>query len=233
MDAQDRIGRSGVSAVTALMKRDLAVAFRQGSNVGTAIGFFLTVVVLLPIGLGPDQALLQRIAPGGLWIALLMSVLLSADRIFQDDYDDGSLELLTTGPLPFEIVTLIKALVHWLTAALPLAIIGPLLGFLVNISPQQVVPLALAMIVGSVGISLLAALGAAVTVGLRRGGMVVSLLILPLYVPMLVFGISASSASAGVPGPGSASLMILAALSLAMLVVVPIAASAALRSYMQ
>jgi heme exporter protein B len=222
-----------VSAVTALMKRDLAVAFRQGSNVGTAIGFFLTVVVLLPIGLGPDQALLQRIAPGGLWIALLMSVLLSADRIFQDDYDDGSLELLTTGPLPFEIVTLIKALVHWLTAALPLAIIAPLLGFLVNISPQQVVPLALAMIVGSVGISLLAALGAAVTVGLRRGGMVVSLLILPLYVPMLVFGISASSASAGVPGPGSASLMILAALSLAMLVVVPIAASAALRSYMQ
>lgn len=222
-----------MSAVTALMKRDLAVAFRQGSNVGTAIGFFLTVVVLLPIGLGPDQAMLQRIAPGGLWIALLMSVLLSADRIFQDDYDDGSLELLTTGPLPLEVVTLIKALVHWLTAALPLAIIAPLLGFLVNISPQQVVPLALAMIVGSVGISLLAALGAAVTVGLRRGGMVVSLLILPLYVPMLVFGISASSASAGMPGPGSASLMILAALSLATLVVVPIAASAALRSYMQ
>ena len=222
-----------MNAVTALMKRDLAVAFRRGSNVGTAIGFFLTVVVLLPIGLGPDQAMMQRIAPGGLWIALLMSVLLSADRIFQDDYDDGSLELLTTGPLPFEVVTLIKALVHWLTAGLPLAIIAPLLGFLVNISPQQVVPLALAMIVGSVGISLLAALGAAVTVGLRRGGMVVSLLILPLYVPMLVFGISASSAAAGMPGPGSASLMILAALSLATLVVVPIAASAALRSYMQ
>jgi heme exporter protein B len=222
-----------VSAVAALMKRDLAVAFRQGSNVGTAIGFFLTVVVLLPIGLGPDQALLQRIAPGALWIALLMSVLLSADRIFHDDYDDGSLELLTTGPLPFEIVTLIKALVHWLTAGLPLAIIAPLLGFLVNISPQQVVPLAIAMTVGSLGISLLAALGAAVTVGLRRGGMMVSLLILPLYVPMLVFGVSASSASPGMPGAGSASLMILAALSLATLVVVPIAASAALRSYMQ
>lgn len=230
MDTQDRIGKRLVSAFTALMKRDLAVALRQGSNVGTAIGFFLTVVVLLPVGLGPDQALLQRIAPGALWIALLMSVLLSADRIFQDDYEDGSLELLTMGPLPFEAVTLIKAVVHWLTAGLPLAIIAPLLGFLVNISSLQIVPLASAMIVGSLGISLLAAFGAAVTVGLGRGGMMVSLLILPLYVPMLVFGVSASSSSAGA---GSASLMILAALSLATLVVVPIAASAALRSYMQ
>jgi heme exporter protein B len=233
MDTQDRTGRSRVSAVTALMKRDLAVALRQGSNVGTAIGFFLTVVVLLPLGLGPDQALLQRIAPGALWIALLMSVLLSADRIFQDDYEDGSLELLTMGPLPFEAVTLIKALVHWLTAGLPLAIIAPLLGFLVNISSLQIVPLASAMIVGSLGISLLAAFGAAVTIGLRRGGMMLSLLILPLYVPMLVFGVSASSALPGMPGAGSASLMILAALSLVTLVVVPIAASAALRSYMQ
>jgi heme exporter protein B len=222
-----------MKAVSALIRRDLGVAMRQGSSLGTAIGFFLAVVMLLPIGLGPDQALMQRIAPGALWIALLLSVLLSADRIFQDDYEDGSLELLTSGPLSFELVTLTKACVHWLTAGLPLAVIAPLLGFLVNIGPDQVLPLAAAMIIGSLGISLLAALGAAVTVGLRRGGMMVSLLILPLYVPLMIFGVAASAPQNIMQGTGIASLFVLAALSLAALVVVPIAASAALRAYMQ
>jgi heme exporter protein B len=222
-----------MKAVSALIRRDLGVAMRQGSSLGTAIGFFLSVVMLLPIGLGPDQALLQRIAPGALWIALLLSVLLSADRIFLDDYDDGSLELLASGPLSFELVTLTKACVHWLTAGLPLAVIAPLLGFLVNIGPDQVLPLAAAMIMGSLGISLLAALGAAVTVGLRRGGMMVSLLILPLYVPLMIFGVAASTPQTILAGSAVSSLMILAALSLAALVMVPIAASAALRAYMQ
>jgi heme exporter protein B len=222
-----------MKAVSALIRRDLGVAMRQGSSLGTAIGFFLAVVMLLPIGLGPDQALMQRIAPGALWIALLLSVLLSADRIFQDDYEDGSLELLTSGPLSFELVTLTKACVHWLTAGLPLAVIAPLLGFLVNIGPDQVLPLAAAMIIGSLGISLLAALGAAVTVGLRRGGMMVSLLILPLYVPLMIFGVAASAPQNIMQGTGIASLFVLAALSLAALVVVPIAASSALRAYMQ
>jgi heme exporter protein B len=222
-----------MKAISSLVRRDLVIALRQGSSLGTAIGFFLTVVMLLPIGLGPDQALLQRIAPGALWIALLLSVLLSADRIFHDDYDDGSLDLLATGPLPFEVVTLTKALVHWLTAGLPLAVAAPLLGFLVNIAPAQVLPLGAAMVVGSLGLSLLAALGAAVTVGLRRGGMLVSLLILPLYVPMMIFGVAASAAQPAMPGAELTSLMILGALSLAALVVVPIAASAALRAYMQ
>jgi heme exporter protein B len=222
-----------MKAISALIRRDLSVAMRQGSSLGTAIGFFLTVVMLLPIGLGPDQALLQRIAPGALWIALLLSVLLSADRIFLDDYEDGSLELLASGPISFELVTLTKACVHWLTAGLPLAVIAPLLGFLVNIGPDQVLPLAAAMIMGSLGISLLAALGAAVTVGLRRGGMMVSLLILPLYVPLMIFGVAASTPQTIIAGSAASSLMILAALSLAALVMVPIAASAALRAYMQ
>ncbi|HKG73247.1 MAG TPA: heme exporter protein CcmB [Aestuariivirgaceae bacterium] len=222
-----------MKAVSALIRRDLGVAMRQGSSLGTAIGFFLTVVMLLPIGLGPDQALLQRIAPGALWIALLLSVLLSADRIFLDDYEDGSLELLASGPISFELVTLTKACVHWLTAGLPLAVIAPILGFLVNIGPDQVLPLAAAMIIGSLGISLLAALGAAVTVGLRRGGMMVSLLILPLYVPLMIFGVAASTPQTIMAGSAASSLMILAALSLAALVMVPIAASAALRAYMQ
>jgi heme exporter protein B len=222
-----------MKAISSLIRRDLGVALRQGSSLGTAIGFFLTVMMLLPIGLGPDQALMQRIAPGALWIALLLSVLLSADRIFQDDYDDGSLDLLALGPLSFELVVLTKACVHWLTAGLPLAVMAPLLGFLVNIAPWQVMPLAAAMIIGSLGISLLAALGAAVTMGLRRGGMMVSLLILPLYVPIMIFGVAASAPPTAIQGSGLSSLIILAALSLAALAVVPIAASAALRAYMQ
>lgn len=221
-----------MSAIAALIRRDLTIAVRQGSSLGVAIGFFLTIVVLLPIGLGPDQALLERIAPGALWIALLMSVLLSAERIYQTDFEDGSLELLTMGETAFEMVTLAKAVVQWLTAGLPLAIIAPLLGFLVNISPAQVVPLALAMIIGSLGLSLLAMLGAAITAGLRRGGLMLSLITLPLYVPMLVFGVAASS-PAGAAGRPEAALAILAALSLAALVMVPIAAAAALKSHMQ
>lgn len=221
-----------MSAIAALVRRDLAVALRQGSSLGTAIGFFLTIVVLLPIGLGPDQALLERIAPGALWIALLMSVLLSAERIYQTDFEDGSLELLTMGGPAFEMVTLAKAVVQWLTAGLPLAIIAPLLGFLVNIQPSQVAPMALAMIIGSLGLSLLAMLGAAITAGLRRGGLMLSLITLPLYVPMLVFGVAASSPP-GAAGRPEAALAILAALSLAALVMVPIAAAAALKSHMQ
>jgi heme exporter protein B len=221
-----------MSAIAALVRRDLTIALRQGSSLGVAVGFFLAIVVLLPIGLGPDQALLERIAPGALWIALLLSVLLSGERIFQADFEDGSLELLTTGETSFEIVALAKALVQWLTAGLPLAVIAPLLGFLVNISPEQVAPLVLAMLIGSLGLSLLATLGAAITTGLKRGGLMLSLITLPLYVPMLVFGVAASSPAAAAGGPGAA-LAILAALSLLALVMVPIAAASALRSHMQ
>ena len=222
-----------MTAVTALIGRDLKTVLRQGSSAGTAIGFFLAVVLLLPIGLGPDQALLARIAPGALWVALLMSVLLAAERIFQSDYDDGSLELLTMGETPLEIVTLAKAFVHWLTTGLPLAAVAPLLGFLLNIPPEQVLPLTVSMIIGSLGISLFAVLGAAITVGLRRGGPMLSLIILPLYVPMLVFGVAASSPATAMGGTGAAALAILSALSLAALVMVPIAASAALKAHLQ
>ena len=181
--------------ILALIKRDLTLSLRQGGGVGTALGFFLTVVVLLPIGIGPDQALLARIAPGALWIALLLSVLLSADRIFQQDYEDGSLDIMTMGPVPFEMV-------------------------------------ALAMVVGSIALSLLAAIGAAVTVGLRRGGLLVSILVLPLYVPVLIFGLSASQPGAA-PGLTTASLLILGAIALVSLVVSPLASAAALRSYLK
>lgn len=222
-----------MSLILALIRRDLTLAIRQGGGVGTALGFFLTVVVLLPIGLGPDQALLQRLAPGALWIALLLSVLLSADRIFQQDYEDGSLDIMAMGPVPFELVALAKALAHWLSTSLPLAIAAPLLGFLINLAPGQIVPLLLAMGLGSVALSLLVAIGAAVTVGLRRGGLLVSVLVLPLYVPVLIFGVSASGGPVAGPDIATPSLLILAALALVSLVLAPVAAAAALRSYLK
>ena len=222
-----------MNLILALVRRDLMLSIRQGGGVGTALGFFLTVVVLLPIGLGPDQALLARIAPGALWIALLLSVLLSADRIYQQDYEDGSLDLMTMGPVPFEMVALAKSVAHWLSTSLPLAIAAPILGFLVNLEPAAILPLAFAMIIGSVALSLLASIGAAVTVGLRRGGLLVSLLVLPLYVPILIFGMSASQAGTAGPDIATPSLLILAALALASLVLAPLASAAALRSYLK
>ena len=219
-----------MSFVWAIIRRDLVLAIRQGGGVGTAMGFFLAVVVLLPIGLGPDQALLRRMAPGALWIALLLSVLLSADRIFQQDHEDGSLDIMAMGPVPFEIVALAKAVAHWLSTSLPLAIAAPLLGFLINLDPAALVPLTLAMGIGSIALSLLAAIGAAVTAGLRRGGLLISLLVLPLYVPVLIFGVSASASLNAGPDIATPSLLMLVALALASLVLSPLAAAAALRS---
>jgi heme exporter protein B len=220
-----------MTLILALVRRDLVLAIRQGAGVGTALGFFLTVVVLLPIGIGPDQALLGRIAPGALWISLLLSVLLSADRIFQQDYEDGSLDIMTMGPAPFEMVALAKSVAHWLSTSLPLSIAAPLLGFLINLEPAAILPLALAMALGSIALSLLASIGAAVTVGLRRGGLLVSVLVLPLYVPVLVFGLSASQGDS--PEIATPSLLILAAIALVSLVVSPLASAAALRSYLK
>lgn len=217
-----------MKGLIALVRRDVLLALRQGGGAGTAIGFFLTVVVLLPLGLGPDLALLQRIAPGALWIALLLSVLLSAERIFQADYEDGSLELFTLGPAALEAVVATKAVAHWLTAGLPLALAAPLLGFLLNLAPDLVLPLGLAMATGSIALSLLASLGAAVTVGLRRGGLLISLIVLPLYVPVMVFGVAASSGGEAAP-----PVMILLAIVLVSVVVVPFAAAAALRAHLR
>jgi heme exporter protein B len=191
------------------------------------------VVVLLPIGIGPDLALLQRIAPGALWIALLLAVLLSADRIFQQDYEDGSLDVFSTGPVPLELMAVAKAVAHWLSTSLPLAVIAPLLGFLLNLAPEAIVPLALAMGVGSVALSMLAALGGAVTAGLRRGGLLVSLIILPLYVPVLIFGVSASTPTGAGPDIATPSLLIVMALALTTLVLSPVGAAAALRVYLK
>ena len=222
-----------MKALLSLLRRDLRLALRQGGGAGTALGFLLAVIVLLPIGLGPDQATLLRIAPGFLWIILLLAVLLSADRIFQLDYDDGSLEIMAMGPVPLEIAALVKALAHWLTTSLPLAIAAPLLGILIALPPAAIPNLMLAMIVGSASLSLIAATGAAVTVGLRRGGLLISLLVLPLYIPVLIFGMAASQPSGGGPDIATPSLFILLALALVALVLSPLASAAALRAYLR
>jgi heme exporter protein B len=216
----------------ALITRDLTLARRQGGGLGAALGFILSVLVLVPLALGPDQTLLARLAPGMMWLALLLAVLLTADRMFQQDFEDGSLDVMAMGRLPFELVTFAKAISHWLTVSLPLAIITPPLGLLLSLDAVQLPTLWLSMILGSLALSMLACIGGAVTAGLRRGGLLVSLLILPLYVPVLIFGVAASTASLG-PTSSFPALIVLCAITLMSLVVAPWACAAALKAYLR
>lgn len=216
----------------ALVRRDLRLAVREGGAIGTALGFFLIVVSLMPLGLGPDLNLLARIAAGILWIALLLAALLSLNRIFEADYEDGTLDVLATGHLPLELVATAKSLAHWLTTGIPLALLAPVLGILLNLDLPSYPILVGTTLVGTPAVSFLGAIGAALTVKARRGGLLLALVVLPLYVPTLIFGISAVSAAAGPAGMGAAFL-ILAAISLAAVVLGPIAAAAALRIQLQ
>ncbi len=221
-----------MTGVWALLHRDLRLAVREGGAIGTALGFFLIVVSLMPLGLGPDLNLLARIAAGVLWIALLLAALLSLNRIFEADYEDGTLDVLATGPLPLELVSAIKALAHWITTGIPLAILAPVLGILLNLDLNAYPVLVGTTLVGTPAVSFLGAVGAALTMKTRRGGLLLALIVLPLYVPTLIFGISAVSASAGPSGAGS-SFLILAAVSLVTMVLGPVAAAAALRIQIQ
>ena len=218
-----------LSAFRTLVARDLRLAVREGGAIGIALGFYLIVVSILPLGLGPDLNLLSRIAPGVLWVALLLAALLSLDRMFLNDHEDGALELLTHGPLPLELLAAGKALAHWLTTGVPLALTAPLLGLLLNLEINGYLPMVATMLVGTTAVSFLGSVGAALTLGLKRGGLLLPLIVLPLYVPLLIFGVS--TVSLAVTGPGSPwpSFMILCAISLATVVLTPFAAAAALR----
>ena len=222
-----------MAAFWTLVRRDLALALREGGAVGTALGFYLIVVTMLPLGLGPDLNLLSKIAPGMLWIALLLAALLSLARIFESDYEDGSLDVLATGPLPLEAVAAAKALAHWISTGIPLALLAPLLGLLLNLDMNAYGPLVATMLVGTPAISFLGAAGAALTLKARRGGLLVALLVLPLYIPTLVFGISALSAALLGTGGFQPAFLILTAITLGSLVIGPIAAAAALRLQLQ
>jgi heme exporter protein B len=219
-----------MSAFLALLGRDLRLAVHEGSAIGAALGFYLIVVAMLPLSLGPDLALLSRIAPGLLWLALLLSALLSLGRLFETDFEDGSLDIMATAPLPLEAVVAAKGLAHWLSTAIPLALLAPALGLMLNLELAAVPPLVATMLIGTPAISFIGTIGAALTLRSRRGGLLIALLVLPLYVPTLIFGISAINALLLGPAGGGASLLILAALSLAALVLAPIAAAAALRA---
>jgi heme exporter protein B len=219
-----------VSAALALLKRDVTLSWREGGAVGTALGFYLVVVAITPLGLGPDLNLLARIAPGILWIALLLAALLSADRIFHNDYEDGALDGLITGPLPLPLVAAIKCLAHWLTTGVPLALLAPVLGLLLNLPIGTSPSLVLAMLAGTPAVSFIAGIGASLTLGLRRSGLLLALVVLPLYVPVLIFGVSAVTPFVSSPNSVWPPFLILCALSLAAIVLAPLAAAAALRT---
>lgn len=221
-----------MSAFLSLLLRDVRLAVRVGGGGGMAVFFFLIVLSIVPLGVGPDLNLLTRIAPGMLWVALLLSVLLTLDRLFQADQEDGTLDHLSMGPLSLEMQVLAKALGHWLTTGLPLIVAAPLLGLMLNLPIGAMWPLMLSMLVGSPALSLLGAAGAALAVGVRRGGLLISLLVLPLYVPVLIFGVSAArNAVIAAPGDlGDRSLMLLGAVTLVSLIVGPVGGAAALRA---
>jgi heme exporter protein B len=216
--------------LVALLRRDLLLAWREGGTIGTALGFYLVVVAITPLALGPDLNLLQRIAPGILWVSLLLASLLSADRIFHNDYEDGSLDVLATGPLPLSLVAFAKSLAHWLTTGIPLTLLAPLLGLLLNLPLHASPLLVAAMLVGTPALSFVATIGASLTLGLRRSGILVALLVLPLYVPVLIFGVATVSAATMGPASPWPPFLMLCALSLASLVLAPLAAAAALRT---
>lgn len=217
-------------AFLAILKRDLAVASRAGGGGELALVFFLTLVVLVPFALGPDLNLLSRIGPAILWLGALLSVLIGLDRLFQSDEEDGSLDLIRASVLPLELAVLAKGLAHWLTTGLPLALAAPLLGLLVALPGEGVLPLVATLLVGTPALSFIGAGGAALAASLRRGGLIVPILVAPLTVPVLIFGVSAANAAVGGTVPFLTPFLILCAISLGAIVIGTVAAAAALRS---
>ena len=213
----------------ALLLRDLKLSVRAGGGALVGVLFFMTVVAVIPFGVGPDLNLLSRIGPAILWIGALLASLLGLDRLFQADEEDGSLELMRASPLPLELSVFAKGLAHWLTTGLPLALAAPLLGLLVALPAEAILPLVASLIVGTPALSFIGASAAALTASLRRGGLILPVIVAPLTVPVLIFGVSAVDAARGGPLPAGTPLLILGAITLSAIVVGSIAAAAALR----
>jgi heme exporter protein B len=217
-----------VAAFIGLFRRDLRLALRQGGDAGLVLGFFVLAVVLFPLGVGPEPAVLQRIAAGIVWVAALLAALLSLDRLFRTDYEDGELDLLALAPLPLELAVLAKCAANWVATGLPLALASPILGLLVELDAREIPTLLASLLIGTPALSLVGGVAAALTLGARRQGVLSALLVLPLYVPPLVFGAAAVEASA-TGGSSRPDLLILGALSLSSLALAPWASAAALR----
>nr|WP_256474073.1 heme exporter protein CcmB [Lutimaribacter sp. EGI FJ00013] len=211
-----------------MLIRDLRLGTRAGGGFGLGLAFFLIVVVLVPFGVGPETGRLAAIAPGILWLGALLACLLSLDRIFALDWEDGSLDLLVTSPLPMEAAVSIKALAHWLTTGLPLVLAAPVLGVLLSLPFEGYAPLILSLLLGTPALSVVGTFGAALTVGLKRGGLLMSLLVLPLYVPTLIFG--AEAARRGAEGMDNGTpLLMLAGITCGTIALLPFASAAVLR----
>ena len=218
-----------MSPLAALFIRDIRLAIRVGGGAGIGVLFFLIVVVLTPFAIGPDLALLGRIGPAILWLGALLASLLTLDRLFTVDQEDGSLDLLLMSDTPLELAVATKALAQWLTTGLPLVIATPLLGLFMNLDSRASAAVALTLLVGTPALTFIGLIGAALSVALRRGGLLLAVLVLPLTVPVLIFGVAASNAAIIGPLPFGTPFTILCALTLTSLVVGIFAAAAALR----
>jgi len=218
-----------MTPLSALLVRDMRIAVRVGGGALIGVLFFVVVVTLTPIAVGPDLALLKRIGPAILWLAALLASLLALDRLFASDHEDGSLDLILTGRAPLELVIAAKGLAHWLTTAVPLIVAAPLIGLLLNIEPPAQAGLVLTLLVGTPALTFIGIVGAAIAVTLRRGGLLLAIIVLPLTVPVLIFGVAAANAVVAGPVPFGTPFTALCALTLASLVIGPFAAAAALR----
>jgi heme exporter protein B len=218
-----------MTALRALLIRDMRIAVRIGGGALMGVLFFLTVVTLMPFAIGPDLALLRRIGPAILWIGALLASLLALDRLFAADYEDGSLDLILMGASPLELTVAVKGLAHWLTTGLPLVVAVPVLGLLLNLEPAAIGAVALTLLVGTPALTFIGLVGAGLAVALRRGGLLLPVLVLPLAVPVLIFGVAGAHAAIVGPVPFGTPFTILCALTLMSLVIGPFAAAATLR----
>ena len=217
--------------MTALFLRDVRLGIRAGGGALTGVLFFLAVIATIPFAVGPDLNLLARIGPAILWIGALLASLLGLDRLFQADREDGSLDLLILNAdrHMLALAVLVKCIAHWAASVLPLVIAAPLLGLFMNIGPEAIAAATLTLLVGTPAITFIGAVGAAVAVALPRGGLMISVLVLPLTIPVLIFGVSASYAAVAEPDPFLPPFLLLCALSIAFAVIGPVAAAIALR----
>jgi len=215
--------------MTAIVIRDIWLAFRAGGGFGMVLGFYLILVLFVPLGVGSDANILTRIAPGILWIGAILSCLLSLERIFQLDYEDGTLDALLTGPVPHAGVAAAKAVSHWITTGLPITLIAAPLGYLLGLQSGLYGWLILSLAFGTPALSFIGTFGAALTVGVKRGGVLLSLLVLPLYVPTLIFGAQTVIRAASGLNPNP-TLALTAAISLFAIVIMPWATGLVLRA---
>jgi heme exporter protein B len=221
-----------MSAALRLFLHDLKLQLRHGTDLIAPVAFFVLATLLVPLGVGPEPNLLARLAPGMIWVTALLATLLALDRLFQRDFEDGTLDLLALSPLPLEMTVLAKVAAHWVTTGLPLLVAAPVLGVMMRLDPACYVTMEISLLLGTPVLSMIGAFGAAVTLGARRGGALLALLVLPLYVPILIFATSAIGA-AGEGLSARPHLLLLASFFVAGLVLVPFAAAAALRNALE